>query len=345
MEIIINGKKYICFEAKEFFDELKKNGYEWDGKKVIADKLESKFHKDDWIVNNITKDVFLIKSINNGYCTLEDIKGNIISPCLPFESDFHLWTIQDAKDGDVLACGDKVTDCPFIFHNLTEELNPRSYCGVNTLHHFQDNDENGGFWCYSDEVRPATKEQRDFLFQKMKEEGYKWDVDAKKLIKITTPIPKFKFGDIIKHKPTGQINTIKYVCSDYYILDNNNALFFESQDMWELAASKVEVTPQDKVPTSLEVYHAVNNIKSLENKVSILADEIIALKERVKALEIQVIKDMSIPPLTKDPYKDPYLNPNKVTCDYADGESKTGLQVYKTPDKAGDNVTLEEMKG
>ena len=33
-------------------------------------------------------------------------------------------------------------------------------------------------------VTPATTEQRDLLFQKMKEEGYEWDVKEKKLIKL-----------------------------------------------------------------------------------------------------------------------------------------------------------------
>lgn len=31
---------------------------------------------------------------------------------------------------------------------------------------------------------PATKEQRDFLFQKMKEAGYEWDAERKELKKI-----------------------------------------------------------------------------------------------------------------------------------------------------------------
>lgn len=80
-----------------------------------------------------------------------------------------------------------------------------------------------------------------------------------------------------------------------------------------------------------DVESSEKNVKpTLEEKVNILADEIIALKQRVLALEIQVIKDMSTPPMTKDPY----FKSNKITCD-----------VFETPDKAGDNVTLEEMKG
>lgn len=33
-------------------------------------------------------------------------------------------------------------------------------------------------------VHPATKEQRDLLFQKMKEAGYEWDADKKELKKV-----------------------------------------------------------------------------------------------------------------------------------------------------------------
>ena len=37
---------------------------------------------------------------------------------------------------------------------------------------------------YFNEVYPATIEQRDTLFQKIKEEGYDWDSDKKELHKI-----------------------------------------------------------------------------------------------------------------------------------------------------------------
>ena len=142
--------------------------------------------------------------------------------------------------------------------------------------------------------RYASPEEAKEFFEELNKNGYKWD--GKMVVKLTSQ-PKFKVGDVIKHKPTGEISTIKKVCSNFYILENANTLYFESQDMWEVVASKVKPT--------------------LEEKVNILADEIIALKQRVLALEIQVIKDMSTPPLT---------------------------QVYSCPDKAGDNVTLEEMR-
>ena len=147
-----------------------------------TDKDKPKFKVGDWVVNRFG-DVWHIDSfdsknyqVSNGdkYCYFPIKKQN----------EMHLWTIQDAKNGDVLACGDKVTDCPFIFHNLSEELNPRSYCGVAKCQQFQYNDENCGFWCHSDEVRPATKEQRELLFKKMEEAGYEWDAEKKDEVKI-----------------------------------------------------------------------------------------------------------------------------------------------------------------
>jgi hypothetical protein len=246
------------------------------------DKVEPKFFKvGDWVVSNNKKSTYQVIEVKRGIYVIRDNVDNHeyhigIEEC---EKSGRLFTIQDAKDGDVLVCpfpkGYEAGGQIFIF----KEINSRDYVD-NCIEYycrvcegvFYEN-KTGFMGTTSSTFYPATKGQRDFLFQKMKEEGYKWDVDAKKLIKTTTPIPKFKFGDIIKHKDTGVINSIKYVCSDYYVLDNNQALFFESQDMWELAASKAN--------------------PSLEDKVSILADEIIALKERVKALEIQEIKQCS----------------------------------------------------
>ena len=263
------------------FQKMKEEGYEWNAEKKELKKIvapQPKFKVGDWIVNNEDGSIGQITGI------IYDELGygyNHTNGWLHFvfENNYHLWTIQDAKDGDVLVTppikGSENNVQIFIFKGI----NNRDYVD-NCIEYycrvcegvFYEN-KTGFMGTTSSTFYPATKGQREFLFQKMKEEGYKWDVDAKKLIKTTIPIPKFKFGDIIKHKDTGVINSIKYVCSDYYVLDNSQALFFESQDMWELAASKAN--------------------PSLEDKVSILADEILELKERVKALEIQEIKQCS----------------------------------------------------
>ena len=85
-----------------------------------------------------------------------------------------LWTIQDAKDGDVLAEHETI-----VLFKKIEGQNIRCYC---TYHYLGFNPtfyvgtlQNKTPYC------PATKEQRDLLLQKMKETGYEWDAEKKEL--------------------------------------------------------------------------------------------------------------------------------------------------------------------
>lgn len=185
VEDLMSKEKTIEIEQKPILDFKACNWYvsKVDGKIYDltynpTDKVGPKFKVGDWIVNNISKDVFLIKNINNGYYTLEDIKGNIISPCLPpCESESHLWTIQDAKDGDILAA----QECYVIFKEI-DGLNIKCHCtyhymGFNPSFHINTLQNKTAF-------HPATKEQCVLLFQKMKEEGYRWNAETKELKKI-----------------------------------------------------------------------------------------------------------------------------------------------------------------
>ena len=179
-------------EQREFlFQKIKEEGYEWDSNKKelkkieqkSTDKLESKFKVGDWIVNNLSKDVFLIKSFNNGYCTLEDIKGNIISPCLPpCESESHLWTIKDAKEGDIIAEDPfKPYPSPFVaIYKKQNEEDFDSYCFIGFDGKFYEGEEGHS----TENIHPATKEQRELLFQTMYEAGYEWNSENKELKKF-----------------------------------------------------------------------------------------------------------------------------------------------------------------
>lgn len=187
------GTLYIHPATKEqrdtLFAKMADAGYKWNSEKKELRKVEQKpadkpkFKVGDWFVNNNRKDVFLIKSINtNGYCTLEDIKGNIISPCLPpCESDSHIWTIEDAKDGDVLTNSKIIV----IFKQIVEpkyKQHIEAYIGLDLGCDIQVTSE---FWSLGiDKAMPATKEQCDLLFSKMKEAGYEWDSEKKELKRI-----------------------------------------------------------------------------------------------------------------------------------------------------------------
>ena len=138
------------------------------------------------------------------------------------ECNHRLWTIEDAKDGDVLA----TSAGAFIYNgNNGGGSCPGSYCGINTLGDFQIGIES--HWTGKN-VYPATKEQRDLLFAKMKEAGYEFDGDKKELKRIEQkPLdnvePKFKAGDWVVNT-VGDTNQVVKVWEDGYTLDNDTFL-------------------------------------------------------------------------------------------------------------------------
>lgn len=139
-----------------------------------ADKVEPKFKVGDWItdgdlhckITDVLDDRYIVD-------TKFAKRSAILFKC---ENNYHLWTIQDAKDGDVLASSLSI----FIFKRIYMAGKPEVYCAV----------MDGSFircpeGCWTNEqYYPATREQRNILFQKMKENGYEWDDENKELKKI-----------------------------------------------------------------------------------------------------------------------------------------------------------------
>ena len=142
-----------------------------------VDKVEPKFKAGDWVIY-CNEDVDLITGVEeNGYII------NKGSGYIPFvcEGEMRLWTIRDAKDGDVLTDG----DLPFIFKKIDAYNYTYAYCGISLSGNFRiDTDGELGEWTWMLDLKPATKEQRELLFQKMKEAGYEWDAEKKELKKI-----------------------------------------------------------------------------------------------------------------------------------------------------------------
>lgn len=149
----------------------------------------------DWVaINNIYSEMCLssplhiVDSDETNY-RIEDVNGNSGCPKVEYlTSHYHLWTITDAKDGDVLCLYEHgVPSIVFILKGTPKkpyELN--YYCYYNIRYPDFNNGSIKGCLGFENEtdVKPATKEQRELLFQKMKEEGYKWDYETKKTIKI-----------------------------------------------------------------------------------------------------------------------------------------------------------------
>ena len=162
--------------------KLPKEELEEQGEQKPTDKVEPKFKVGDWVVDNCGY-VWKIEGILNQFYILEGIEGGESRPTIEWvNKTFHLWTIQDAKDGDVLCTPNGNT---FIFKTIDGDK-ILDYCGLYFNKFFSDCGSPNGSSTHYDKCNyhPATKEQRGTLFAKMKEAGYEWDAEKKELKKI-----------------------------------------------------------------------------------------------------------------------------------------------------------------
>ena len=154
--------------VKHIIDVLEKQ----DNQKPTEPK--PKFKVGDWVVYECGEDsaTLQIKDIVYGtYEFTDDSTLNVVD-----EDSLRLWSIKDAKDGDVLASDNSI----FIFQEEYIAEKPVAYCGL--MNGLFVKGENA---CWTNEkCHPATKEQRDLLFKRVNAAGYEWDDDKKELKKI-----------------------------------------------------------------------------------------------------------------------------------------------------------------
>lgn len=244
----LNNSEYKK-EAEKAIAWLEKQGQK------PADKVETKFHEGDWIVFNgltlyVKEVVNYTKQVVKGYYRTIAVDGIPNSYDWDIDNAARLWTIQDAKDGDVLIDKSHVGECVFIFKEArpsdikTEVNNPLAiigYCGINHIG-FTSQLSGLGFGDTANcTYYPATKEQRDLLFRKMQEAGYTFDFKKKELKKL-----KFKVGDeiITENEESLTITRIDekgYWSNDLFICD------FDSECVWDLVEQKPAEWKQENV--------------------------------------------------------------------------------------------------
>ena len=238
--------------CQKLIDSLVKKGYTtdakivkevlkgWNGEDVpmaVMDeqkpinKIQSKFKVGDWVVSSYGKvnQIIAIDEDVDGY-TLDD--GNYFSGS--WKDNYHLWSIQDAKDGDVLA-----DDYGIYIFDRFDEHDERCFLCIGVYQYSQKVFKNEHMLC-SVEVHPATKEQRDLLFQKMHEAGYTFDFKKKEIKKL-----KFKVGDEIiteneESLTITRINEEGYWSNDLFICS------FDDSAEWKLVEQKYHMTDEDK---------------------------------------------------------------------------------------------------
>lgn len=147
-----------------------------------------KFKVGDWAVSKLDGKARQISEVHydeyNNYYVVESNEYNIEE----YDRLHHLWTIQDAKAGDVLVCpvsGSFSKKIIFILRRLID-ADVECYCCIDAFGAFDSciNTSNLIGEIEDNDYTPATKEQRDFLFQKMRETGYKWNSKSKQLLPL-----------------------------------------------------------------------------------------------------------------------------------------------------------------
>ncbi|WP_288888029.1 hypothetical protein [uncultured Eubacterium sp.] len=169
----------LCFYTEEECNE-------WIKQNESTDKVESKFHEGDWIVwqNKCYK-------VNYNECGYELIDQNGLSTSLEYgtvDKSASIFTIEDAKDGDVLATENFI----FVFKNIDNGNGVHYYCHYEINKH-EDCNQFGVALPQSlmgrvgnsiSHYSPATKEQCDTLMKAMADAGYTFDFGKKELKKI-----------------------------------------------------------------------------------------------------------------------------------------------------------------
>lgn len=151
---------------------------------------EPKFKAGDWMVYE--ENIYQIHNISlKKYYECLRTDGTVHTFDFEYiDSKTHMWTIQDAKDGDVLHCWIDGDEFVLIYKGVKDGY-------ITTYGHLYQRfklfaEEPTTMFCRTIQghFTPATKEQRDLLFSKMAEAGYTWDAETKTLSKIEEPAPE-----------------------------------------------------------------------------------------------------------------------------------------------------------
>lgn len=174
---IFTEEEFQCFDAwsDAWLEEQGKSAQEAVKEQPIdnTNKVKPKFKVGDCVVRK------------NGCCFYNDRKAALITKIDEEQywfdngtwleaEDIRHWTIEDAKEGDILAS--KTTSCVLIFKGI--------YGSTDFYSHYNTEEPEDYDGWNRNNFLPATVEQREFLFSKMKEEGYKWDAKNKAIIKL-----------------------------------------------------------------------------------------------------------------------------------------------------------------
>lgn len=227
---------------------------EHQGEQKPIDKGESKFKVGDWVVYETEEwwEVLMVDRVDDGIYHLVDVNGEPSNALFEEEGNMRLWSIGDAKSGDVIYLPNGNNEYYFFIFKGIENAAVTSFANF-----YQYNDGTSKVEGSTDKLssvndvfQPATKEQRYLLFQKMKEAGYKWDTEKKEL----------KIIDWSKH--------IKYEPNGPSIIEEKSAWSEEDEDALDIAIRIIQ-NGGDDCAGILDSDKALKWLKSLKDRVQL----------------------------------------------------------------------------
>lgn len=244
------------------------NGKKQDEQKP-DNKTKPKFKLGDWITDG--EYIWKVTDISQLDYILQSQNGDTVNDTISYvDEHFHLWAIQDAKDGGVLCCENGWT-C--IFKALNSDISFSSYCFMDSTEWFCETGSeshtlekafikayNENIYpatkAYNGNIYPATKEQRDLLFQKMKDAGYEWDFEVKELNEVKKK-PTLSEED----KKMENIN-ISYTIDEYVIKYDHMDFSGKNTERFDSLEKSIERLKKLKLRGcfNFEVYHMIKEV-------------------------------------------------------------------------------------
>lgn len=265
-KILGDGKIPVDINYADIFTWLEKQG-----EQKSTDRYEPKFKVGDWVISKYMHLVMQILNNDNGSYKTVETDGTERNDSYDFiERNFKLWTIQDAKDGDILATDDGIC----IFDGTVEEGKyPFAYCGI-TERGFGSYDVKLPF-SHDNNVHPATKEQCDALMKAMTDTGYAFDFEKKELKKIEQK-PAWSEEDETKMRAA-----LAFIKSEFP-KKGDEEIMEDTIEWLKSLKQRIGWKPSDEQIVVLELASKYERVFTPE-QIDILID----LKEQLKKLKVE----------------------------------------------------------
>jgi len=236
---------------------------------ATEEEIPHKFKVGDWLCenepNNYARFMQILETVNiqgkEKYRISRDIHNDEDVVEFDFvEKYYHKFDIKDAKDGDVLSYRDG--QWIFIFKKNRKE-HEIAYHALISDRGLSVNDV--AFTIFKDAIDPATKEQRDTLFNAMREKGYEWDAEKKEL--SHPEVTKISEQELTEfEKELANLVGHYYVCKSDQDTDFTDVEFVKeySEDLLSVARKQFIEEACEYIRKHINDYYAEDFRKALE---------------------------------------------------------------------------------